>query len=63
MDDNLYNLMEQVTTESQSLVRMKNDYKKDAGSDNELVAFWDKMIKDKNEHIKELQVLLKKRMD
>jgi hypothetical protein len=48
--------MEQLVIESKSLWRIKNTYKKDK-SDCKIsscIAFWDKLEKDKEDHIKEL---------
>ncbi|KYK26574.1 hypothetical protein AYK26_07375 [Euryarchaeota archaeon SM23-78] len=60
-DNNVYNLMLQLTQEHKSLWRIKNMYKKDAENDEER-AFWDKLEKDKEEHIKELTELIKSRV-
>ncbi|MFO8011566.1 MAG: hypothetical protein R6U89_12300 [Dehalococcoidia bacterium] len=62
LDNNLYNLMEQMTKENQSLWRIKNDYLKDASGCEECQAFWQKMIKDKEEHVEELGKLIKSHM-
>jgi hypothetical protein len=63
LNNNVYNLMEQMTKESQSLWRIKEHYKKDAAHDENSLAFWEKLEKDKEEHIKDLQNLLKKKME
>lgn len=62
VDNNLYNLMMQMTQEHKSLWRIKKDYLKDAKSSKELKTFWSKMVKDKEDHIKELKALIKKTM-
>jgi len=59
LDNNTYNLMEQLLEESKSLWRIRNNYKQDAGDCNECADFWDKLIVDKEDHIKELEKLLK----
>ena len=58
LDNNTYNLMAQITEESQSLWRIKNSYKRDAGGCKECMDFWDKLEKDKQEHIKDLEKLI-----
>jgi len=55
--------MLQITQEHKSLWRIKNNYEKDAGECPECQAFWDKMEKDKKDHINELQGLIKKHME
>jgi len=60
LDNNTYNLMSQLTEENQSLWRFKNDYISDAAHCQECKEFWEKMVKDKEEHIKELVRLIKK---
>lgn len=62
MNNNIYNLINQLTQENKSLWRIKKSYSKDAGTNKELKAFWTKMAKDKEEHIKELQNLIAKHM-
>ncbi len=62
LDNNTYNLMEQMTKENQSLWRIKNDYLKDAGGSKETMDFWDRMIKDKEAHVDELGNLIKAQM-
>jgi hypothetical protein len=51
--------MEQIVDESKSLWRIKNTYKKDASDCSECMAFWGKLEEDKEDHIKELQDLIK----
>lgn len=62
MDNNLYNLMMQMTVEHRSLWRIKTDYIKDSKNRAETKRFWQKMIKDKEAHIKELKALIKKNL-
>ena len=59
LDNNTYNLMEQMLEESKSLWRIKTSYKDDAAGCDECIAFWDKLLKDKGDHIKELERLVK----
>ena len=51
--------MMQVTIEHTSLWRIKNEYMKDADDSPESKKFWEKMIKDKEEHIADLKGLIK----
>jgi len=60
LDNNLYNLMLQMVQENKSLWRIRNEYKKDAETCEECRAFWDKLEKDKENHIQQLQELIKK---
>jgi hypothetical protein len=60
LDNNTYNLLTQLVEEHQSLWRIKNNYKADAKGCSECEAFWKKLEKDKDDHIKELEELLKK---
>lgn len=59
LDNNTYNLMAQITQESKSLWRIKETYKRDAGGCHECMEFWDKLTRDKEEHIKELERLIR----
>ncbi len=61
-DNHVYNLMNQLVQEQKSLWRIKDDYKKDAGDCGDCGAFWEKMVKDKEEHIVELTALIKKHL-
>lgn len=58
MDNNLYNLMTQMTTEQKSLWRIKKHYLEEASSEEERV-FWKNLANDKENHIKELKELIK----
>jgi hypothetical protein len=59
LDNNTYNLMAQLTEENQSLWRFKNNYIPDASECQECREFWEKMVKDKEDHIAKLARLLK----
>lgn len=63
LNDMVYDLMEQLVEESQSLYRIKNDYKKDSQECGECMEFWNKMEKDKESHIKDLKELISSQMD
>ncbi|MEK7228334.1 MAG: hypothetical protein AAB681_03200 [Patescibacteria group bacterium] len=56
--NNTYNLMTQMTQESKSLWRIKKNYIKEAKS-KIMKAFWAKMLKDKESHLREMKKLLK----
>ncbi|MBD3360498.1 hypothetical protein GF366_01715 [Candidatus Peregrinibacteria bacterium] len=58
-DNHTHNLLEQLVTEQKSLWRIKNMYGKDAGDCEKCREFWEKMKKDKEEHIAELTDLVK----
>jgi len=62
LDNNTYNLMTQLIQENKSLWRINNDYIKDTGHCGECDAFWRKLSKAKEEHIKELEKLVAKHM-
>lgn len=56
--NNLHNLTTQLVQESKSLWRIKKHYLKEAKS-KELKAFWTKLAKEKEVHLKEMKTLLK----
>ncbi|MFH1979405.1 MAG: hypothetical protein ABII97_03420 [Patescibacteria group bacterium] len=58
-DNHLYNLVNQLAQEHKSLWRIKETYKKDAGSCEECKAFWEELEEDKEKHIEELRKLIK----
>lgn len=62
MNNNLYNLMMQLTVEHKSLWRIKGDYMRDAEGSPESKAYWEKNISEKEEHIKDLTELIKKEL-
>jgi hypothetical protein len=53
--------MMQMIAENKSLWRIKNSYQKDSDCDKCLV-FWKKMEKDKEDHIRELNNLIKEHL-
>ena len=61
-NNNIYNLLMQITEEHKSLWRIKNEYMKDASKASDCKAFWAKLAKDKETHIKELEKLIRKHM-
>ena len=57
-NNNLYNLMTQLTQEARSLWRIKNDYMKDAGKSKELKAFWTEIALEKEALIADLKKVI-----
>lgn len=62
LDNHTHNLMSQLVEEDKSLWRIQNNYTKDAGDCPDCKAFWEKMKKDKEDHIQELLGLIKKHL-
>ena len=62
-NNNLYNLMTQLTQESRSLWRIKNEYKKDAGKNKELTEFWKEVAAEKEMLIEDLKMVIKIEME
>ena len=62
-NNNLYNLMTQLTQEARSLWRIKNEYKKDAAKDKELAAFWAELAAEKEALIEDLKTVIKIEME
>lgn len=58
LENHLYNLLEQIVEESKSLWRVRT-YKKDAGDCTQCQPFWDRVEKDKEQYISELNELIK----
>jgi hypothetical protein len=61
MKNDLFNLINQLTQESKSLWRIKDQYKNDAATDEQR-EFWTKMQNQKEEIVAELQERIKKEM-
>jgi hypothetical protein len=62
LDDDTYNLMEQLEIESKSLWRIKHDYKKDASADYESRHLWNLIEKDKEEVVRLLTEKVRARL-
>lgn len=62
MDNNTYDLMEQLLIENKSLWRIKNSYRNDSAMDNETKQVWNFIEKDKEELVKILTEKLKERL-
>jgi hypothetical protein len=61
-NNNLYNLMTQLTQEARSLWRIKNDYIKDSSKSKELKQFWTEVAKEKEVLIEDLKAVIKAEM-
>ena len=61
-NNNLYNLMTQLTQESRSLWRIKNEYVKDA-KDKELKAFWKELAAEKEVLVEDLKMIIKAELE
>jgi len=61
-NNNLYNLMTQLTQEARSLWRIEDDYIKDAKKSPASKKFWTMLIKEKQKHIEDLKQLIKAEM-
>ena len=59
--NNLYNLMMQITEDSKSVWRIKKHYLKESKT-SEMKSFWTKVMRDKENHLKELKDLIKKEL-
>lgn len=59
LNNHLYNLVLQLVQENKALWRINNNYKKDSGDCAKCQEFWEKMEKDKENHVNELQELIK----
>jgi len=62
LDNNTYNLMEQLEIESKSLWRIKNDYKNDSSTDNETRELWNFIEKDKEKVVRLLSEKVRERL-
>jgi len=62
-NNNLYNLMTQLTQEARSLWRIKNEYKKDSSKNKELAQFWLEVAKEKEILIEDLKAVIKAEME
>jgi hypothetical protein len=62
IDNNTYNLMEQLEIENKSLWRIKNNYENDASTDNESKQLWKLIEKDKEEVVRLLTEKVRQRL-
>ncbi len=62
LNNHTYNLLNQATQEHKSLWRIKSDYREDAKDCAECSSFWEKMEADKENHVVELEALIKKHL-
>ena len=59
LPNHIYDLCLQLVEDHKALWRIKNNYLTDSQNSPDLVAFWERMEKDKEEHIAEITKLLK----
>lgn len=62
LDNETYDLMEQLLVENKSLWRIKNNYKADAGMDDETRQVWTRIEKDKEDLVRILKERVKARL-
>ncbi len=62
LDNDTYNLMEQLEIENKSLWRIKSSYRKDASKDNESKQLWNLIEKDKEEVVRLLTEKVRERL-
>ena len=62
LNNHVYNLLLQATEEHKSLWRIKDEYKKNAADCTECQNFWATLEKDKEQHVQDLEVLIKKHL-
>ena len=62
LDNNTYNLLEQLNVENKSLWRIKNNYKNDTSMDKESRQVWSLLEKDKQKIVRLLTERLKERL-
>ena len=62
LDNETYDLMEQLLVENKSLWRIKNNYKDDAGMDDETRQVWNRIEKDKEDLVRILKERVKARL-
>jgi len=63
LSNHLYNLMLQLTEESKSLHRIKNEYANDSSDCADCKMLWEKLAKQKEETVDELTSFIKTHMD
>lgn len=62
LDNETYDLMEQLLVENKSLWRIRNNYKNDSGTDNETRQVWNRIEKDKEDLVRILKEKVKARL-
>ncbi len=62
LSNNVYDLIEQLSIESQSLWRIRNNYRNDSQNDTEAQSFWDSLEREKQDNIRRLTELIATRM-
>jgi hypothetical protein len=62
LDNETYDLMEQLLVENKSLWRIKNNYKDDSAMDDETRQVWNRIEKDKEDLVRILKERVKARL-
>lgn len=62
LNNHIYNLLLQATEEHKSLWRIKGNYHEDAKDCAECSMFWEKLAEDKEQHVAELEAMIKKHL-
>lgn len=64
LENDFYNLLEQLTVESRSLWRIENCYLEDAkkSGNPESLEFWQALAQDKEQHVADLKKIVKDRI-
>lgn len=62
LDNETYDLMEQLLVENKSLWRIKNNYKNDSAMDDETRQVWNRIEKDKEDLVRILKERVKARL-
>lgn len=60
--NNIFNLMNQLTQESKSVWRIKNQYMQESIGNDETMSFWKNLEAQKEASITELEALIKKNL-
>ena len=58
LDNHVYDLLNQLVQESQSLWRIQREYIAGASHCEDCKKYWEKLAKDKEEHIEELEKIV-----
>lgn len=59
LENNTYNLMAQMVEENKSLWRIKQMYREDAQHCKECIEFWNKLERQKEDDVRELEKLIR----
>jgi len=62
LDDEVYDIMEQLVEESKSLYEIKNHYKEDSNKCTDCLDIWKKLENQKEKNIEELEKILREHL-